>query len=127
MQKPAVFVPHFHWDREWYEPFQAFRYQLVQLLDDLVPMLEADPSYSRFLLDGQMAVVDDYLEVRPHASERVSRLISDGRLAVGPWYVLMDEFCVSAETFSVVLRTRSCSFSMPSLSVAASPVEPLSR
>ena len=27
-------VPHTHWDREWYPPFQTFRLRLVDLLDD---------------------------------------------------------------------------------------------
>ena len=42
--------------------------RLVKLLDALLPMLENDLSYSRFLLDGQTAVLDDYLEVRPEAA-----------------------------------------------------------
>src|SRR6187551_3599568 len=58
-------VPHTHWDREWYAPFQTYRAQLVHLLDDLLDLLEGDPSYRRFLLDGQTSVLDDYLEVRP--------------------------------------------------------------
>ena len=31
------------------------------------------PSFAHFLLDGQMAVVDDYLEVRPEAEDRLRR------------------------------------------------------
>ena len=45
--------------------FQTFRLRLVDLLDDLLARMEGDPSYARFLLDGQLAVVDDYLAVRP--------------------------------------------------------------
>ena len=45
-----------------------------------------------------MAVVDDYLAVRPEAEHRLRRLAVDGRLAMGPWYILMDEFLVSGET-----------------------------
>lgn len=97
MRRVAI-VPHTHWDREWYEPFQTFRSQLVELLDGLLPLLESDPSYTRFLLDGQMAVVDDYLEIRPEAEERIRSLAAAGRLSMGPWYILMDEFLVSAET-----------------------------
>src|SRR5205814_1282836 len=41
---------------------------------------------------------DDYLEVRPEAEGAIRQLVADGRLAIGPWYVLMDEFCVSGET-----------------------------
>ncbi|MHB8328048.1 MAG: glycoside hydrolase family 38 N-terminal domain-containing protein [Acidimicrobiales bacterium] len=91
-------VPHTHWDREWYEPFQSFRLRLVRMLDGLLALLERDPSYARYLLDGQMAVVDDYLEVRPEAEGRIRALGASGRLSMGPWYILMDEFLVSGET-----------------------------
>ena len=67
-------VPHTHWDREWYSPFQTFRVRLVQLLDELLALLERDLSYARFLLDGQTVVVDDYLEVRPEAAPRLAPL-----------------------------------------------------
>jgi alpha-mannosidase len=91
-------VPHTHWDREWYAPFQVSRLQLVHLVDELLDLLEADPSYARFLLDGQTAVLDDYLEVRPDAADRIAALVARGRLQIGPWMVLMDEFMVSGET-----------------------------
>lgn len=92
-----VVVPHTHWDREWYLPFQRFRLRLVGLLDDVLTRMDDDPRL-RFTLDGQMAAVDDYLEIRPERSELVGRLVRDGRLAVGPWQILMDEFLCSGET-----------------------------
>jgi mannosylglycerate hydrolase len=91
-------VPHTHWDREWYHPYQTFRLKLVGVIDELLALLERDPSYRTFLLDGQLAVVDDYLEIRPEHEGRLRALAAAGRLTVGPWYVLMDEFLVSAET-----------------------------
>src|SRR5690606_2669573 len=91
-------VPHTHWDREWYASFQTFRLRLVDLLDDLLPRMDGDPAYAHFLLDGQLAVVDDYLAVRPEAEDRLRRLIGSGRIAVGPWYTLPDEFLVGGET-----------------------------
>ncbi len=94
----VAIVPHTHWDREWYAPFQTFRLRLVDLLDEFLPALEDDLSYARFLLDGQMAVVDDYLEVRPEAEAMLRRLAATGRVAMGPWYTLPDEFLVSGET-----------------------------
>src|SRR4051794_10786330 len=97
-RRTVAIVPHTHWDREWYSPFQTFRLRLVDLLDDFLPALEDDLSYARFLLDGQMAVVDDYLEVRPEAEPTLRRLAATGRLAMGPWYTLPDEFLVSGET-----------------------------
>jgi mannosylglycerate hydrolase len=91
-------VPHTHWDREWYKSYQDFRLNLVDLVDTLLPLLETDASYPYFMLDGQMAVVDDYLEVRPEAEERLRNLAAAGRVSMGPWYVLMDEFLASGET-----------------------------
>ena len=98
MSTEVTVVPHTHWDREWYLPFQRFRLRLVDLLDGLLDHIEQDPSYTHFLLDGQMAVVDDYLELRPEAEPRLRRLAAAGRLAMGPWYILPDEFLVSGET-----------------------------
>jgi mannosylglycerate hydrolase len=94
----VAIVPHTHWDREWYEPFQSFRMRLVEVVDQLLALMESDPSYARFLLDGQVALIDDYLEVRPEADARIRNLAASGRLAVGPWYTLLDEFLVSPET-----------------------------
>jgi len=91
-----VLVPHTHWDREWYEPFQRFRLRLVALLDDVFDRMVADPR-QRFTLDGQMAAVDDYLEVRPHRRAQVEKLVRTGQLSVGPWQILLDEFLCSGE------------------------------
>src|SRR5439155_21766823 len=84
-QKPrrrVAIVPHTHWDREWYQPYQTFRLRLVDLLDEFLPRLDRDPAYARFMLDGQMAVVDDYLEVRPEAEPVLRRLAGSGRLSM---------------------------------------------
>lgn len=82
-------VAHTHWDREWYRSFQAFRARLVDTVDALLALLESDDDY-RFLLDGQCVVLDDYLAVRPQNEARLHRLVSCGRLAIGPWYVQPD-------------------------------------
>ncbi|MBO2450862.1 alpha-mannosidase [Actinomadura barringtoniae] len=91
-----VVVPHTHWDREWYLPFQRFRLRLVSLLDDVLDRMERDPR-QHFTLDGQMAAVDDYLEIRPERRDLVAKLVREGRLAVGPWQILHDEFLCSGE------------------------------
>jgi hypothetical protein len=97
MTRVVHLVPHTHWDREWYAPFQSFRLRLVELMDNLLDLMEAHQGLA-FTLDGQTAVVDDYLEVRPEAEERIRPLVGEGRLAVGPWQMLMDEFLVSGES-----------------------------
>lgn len=90
-------IPHTHWDREWYEPHEVFRLRLVHVLDDVIARLEADPEF-RFTLDGQAAAIEDYLQIRPQLRERVAALVRGGQLAVGPWLILLDEFCCDGET-----------------------------
>jgi alpha-mannosidase len=95
---PTVFViPHTHWDREWYATFQQFRIRLVHVMDALLSLLERDSSYTHFNLDAQTVVLQDYLEIRPEKRETLHKFIREGRLGVGPWYVLPDEFLVSGE------------------------------
>ncbi|MBM0227822.1 hypothetical protein [Micromonospora sp. ATA51] len=98
MDRPTeiIVVPHTHWDREWYEPFQRFRLRLVALLDEVFDRMAHDER-QRFTLDGQLAAVDDYLEVRPERRDQVIALVRAGRLAVGPWQILLDEFLCSGE------------------------------
>lgn len=91
-------VSHSHWDREWYKSFEQFRSMLVMMVDDLLELLQEDPSYACFTLDGQAIVLEDYLAVRPEREEEVRRLVLEGRLVIGPWYILPDEFLVSAES-----------------------------
>lgn len=87
-----------HWDREWYKSFQGFRYMLMDVLDEVVDTLERDPSFPLYFLDGQTAVLDDYLEISPGMRPRLERLIRKGRIAVGPWYTMPDEFLPSGES-----------------------------
>lgn len=89
-------VPHTHWDREWYEPFEAFRERLVAMMDGLLEL--AERGFPHFHLDGQTAMVDDYLAVRPGREADVRRLAALGRISLGPWVTQADEFLVSGET-----------------------------
>jgi len=95
---PSVFViSHFHWDREWYRTMQAFRARLVDAIDQVLELADADDDY-RFLLDGQTIVLEDYLVVRPQRRGDLARHIGAGRLAIGPWYVQPDSLLPSAES-----------------------------
>jgi mannosylglycerate hydrolase len=93
----VVLVPHTHWDREWYEPFQVFRHRLVDALDTVLDLAESDPAF-RFTLDGQTAAIEDYLDIRPEHTERVRAAVRRGQLALGPWLILLDEFLCGGET-----------------------------
>ncbi|MEX1103245.1 MAG: hypothetical protein WED87_03275, partial [Dehalococcoidia bacterium] len=91
-------VPHFHWDREWYQPHELFRWRLVQAIDEILDHMEAHPEYHCFTLDGQTIVIEDYLELRPENQGRLRALIESGRIVIGPWLVQPDEFLPSGES-----------------------------
>lgn len=94
-----------HWDREWYAPFQHFRYNLVDTLNELIDILESDPEYKLFTLDGQTIVLEDYAEIEPENAEKLRAFIEQGRVVAGPWYVMPDEFLVSGESLIKNLQT----------------------
>jgi glycosyl hydrolase family 38/alpha mannosidase-like protein len=95
-RRSITVVPHTHWDREWYLPFEGFRDRLVPIMDELLDLL--DRGYPHFHLDGQTALIDDYLAVRPEREADIARHAKAGRISVGPWLTLVDEFLVSGET-----------------------------
>jgi alpha-mannosidase len=97
-QRELILVPHTHWDREWYQTFQQFRMRLVRAVDKVLEVLDHDPAFSYFMLDGQTIVLEDYLEVRPENAERLRTYARSGRLQVGPWYLQPDEFLVDGES-----------------------------
>lgn len=90
-------VSHTHWDREWYLPYQSFRLRLVGLLDDLLDLFDRDPEYRCFMLDGHTIPLEDYLEVRPERRPDLERAVREGRLLIGPWYIIPDEFLPGGE------------------------------
>ena len=96
-KRQLMVVSHSHWDREWYLPFEAFRARLVGMLDRLLHLLETNPDYKHFMLDGQSIILEDYLEIRPDRRQDIARQVQAGRLLVGPWYVLADEFLAGGE------------------------------
>ena len=87
-----------HWDREWYEYFRGFQYNLVGMTNDLLDGLEQTDDYGVFHFDGQTVVLEDYLEIEPQNKERLGKLIKAGKIIVGPWYDMPDEFLVSGES-----------------------------
>jgi mannosylglycerate hydrolase len=90
-------ISHTHWDREWYRTFQQFRLCLVHLVDNVLEILDSDPDYKHFMLDGQTIVLEDYLQMRPENEARLRNYIKQGRILIGPWFILPDEFLVSPE------------------------------
>jgi len=97
-QRRVHYVLSSHWDREWYQPFQDLRYRLIMMLDEVFDGFTSGELRGPFQTDGQAVMLEDYLEVRPERREVVERMAGEGKLIMGPWYVLPDEFLVSGES-----------------------------
>ncbi|WNQ13074.1 alpha-mannosidase [Paenibacillus aurantius] len=93
----AHIISHTHWDREWYLPYEKHHVRLVKLMNTLLNVMESDPDYRYFHLDGQTIILEDFLQVHPERKEQLASLIRSGRIQIGPWYVLQDEFLTSSE------------------------------
>lgn len=96
--KKIHIISHTHWDREWYRSFEFFRSKLVFVLDKAISLLENNSSYKHFMLDGQTIPLEDYLEIKPENEDRLAKLVKSGKLSVGPWYILPDEFAPDGES-----------------------------
>jgi mannosylglycerate hydrolase len=96
--KKVIIVSHTHWDREWYQPFQEYRLRLIKTLDKLLNILQNDPEFKHFLLDGQVIALEDYLELRPEKKDILLRYIKEGRISIGPWYTQPDEWLSHSES-----------------------------
>lgn len=90
-------VSHSHWDREWYESFTAYRMKLVELIDDVIEIFEKDSAFQSFHLDGQLVILEDYLQIKPQNKEKLKKLVLEKKLIIGPFYVLQDEFLITGE------------------------------
>ncbi len=112
-----VIVPHVHWDREWYFTCEESQVLAVRDFGEVLDHLEQNPDYPSYVLDGQMAVVDEYMATVPGARDRVEKLVGEGRLQVGPWYTQTDEMVVGAEPI-----VRNLLFGMESASKLGEPM-----
>ncbi len=91
------FISNTHWDREWRFSARRTQYMLGYMLDMLLDILDKNPEYKHFHLDSQTMPVQDYLEVYPEKKAKLMKYIQEGKIAVGPWFCLPDEFTVGSE------------------------------
>jgi len=90
-------ISNTHWDREWRYPFQSYRMDLVEMMDQLLDILEKHPEYRAFYLDSQTVILEDYLEIRPEQAARIKHFVEKDRLQIGPWYTLPDMWACPGE------------------------------
>jgi mannosylglycerate hydrolase len=67
------------------------------MFNRLLDTFANNPEYRAFLLDGQVIALEDFLQECPEKEPLVRRYVSEGRLQIGPWYNLPDEYPVSGE------------------------------
>lgn len=91
-------IAHTHWDQEWYFTRQDSMVLASYNFADVIDTLEQDPDYSCYHLDGQMAVVEDFLAINPHYRTRLETLVREKRIFVGPWYTQTDTYNVHGES-----------------------------
>lgn len=96
--KKGHIVTHTHWDREWRYPIWENRQYLIDMIDELLEILDTQPEYSCFLMDGQSVIIEDYLDFRPEMRSKIENYIKQGKIDVGPWYTLPDLYPVCGES-----------------------------
>ncbi|MFT8407520.1 alpha-mannosidase [Liquorilactobacillus nagelii] len=93
----AYFVNHTHWDREWYFTTQDAQVLSDQLFLDVLTELEQHPE-ANFTLDGQMSIIDEFVNMHPEAKTRISKLVNRKQLFIGPWYTQTDALLPTGES-----------------------------
>ncbi|WJD47892.1 mannosylglycerate hydrolase [Enterobacter sp. PGRG2] len=103
-------TPHMHWDREWYFTSEESRILLVNNMEEILTRLEQDAEYKYYVLDGQTAVLEDYLAAKPQNALRIKAQVQAGKLIVGPWYTQTDTRIVAAESIvrNLLYGMRDC-------------------
>ena len=95
--KQIKVVSNTHWDREFKWSFEKTRRRLLDMMDVTLDILENDPKYHSYTMDAHVIMIDDYLEMRPERREQIERFVKQGRLVIGPWYTLSEDFNLSHE------------------------------
>ncbi len=103
MKKTAHIISHTHWDREWYLNSKYTNKWLIPFFDSLFAMFEKEANYI-FVLDGQMAMVEDYFEELDKEKynltlykRKIRKYVEQGRLFIGPYYLQPDWQLLSDE------------------------------
>ena len=98
MASIASVVVQTHWDREWYLTNEDYSARLLRIMPRVLRSLDND-QIETFIFDGQTAALEDFLAHCEYGvGQRIIQYIRQGRVGVGPWYVMPDEFLCSGES-----------------------------
>jgi 2-O-(6-phospho-alpha-D-mannosyl)-D-glycerate hydrolase len=109
-KKTIYIVAHTHWDREWYFTIEDSNILLVENLKNVMDTLEENQSFSSYSFDAQASIIDEFLKVVPEEKKRLSKLIKEKKIFVGPWYTQTDCLLVNKESIirNLLYGTRIC-------------------
>lgn len=96
--KEVHIICNTHWDREWVYPSAETRLLLIDFMNNLLDILDNQPDFHSFLMDSQVLAIDDFIEMCPDQRPRVEKHVKSGRLQIGPWYSLPEEYIVNGES-----------------------------
>lgn len=82
-------VHHTHWDREWFFSTQDSLVLSDLIFSEILEELKNNPDL-KFVLDGQISIVDDYIELYPEKMDLIRELVSNNQLFLGPWFTQFD-------------------------------------
>ena len=91
MKRKVHVVPHSHWDREWYFTTSRSKVYLMKDLKDVLDTLESNPDFKYFMVDAQGSLLDDYIKWMPQDKDRITKLVKEKKLVIGPWYTQTDQ------------------------------------
>lgn len=103
MRKKASIYHHTHWDNEWYFTEEDSLIQLSYHMKELLYALNNN-IIDYFYLDGQTAILEDYIELHKEDTEMIETLIKNKKLFVGPFHTQLDSFITSGESVINNLR-----------------------
>ncbi len=97
MKRKINIVQNTHWDYEWYFTNDQSTVLFEFFMKELLEALETE-KIDYFILDGQMGIVEKYLESFPKDKERIKSLNEKGKLSIGPWFTQTDQMIISSES-----------------------------
>jgi len=102
-QLTADCIHHTHWDPYWWFTPQESNVVFCYNMREMLRAFEAG-EIEDFFLDGQTTATYEYLQTHPEDTEKVSKWVKNGQLAIGPFVSQLDIYLSSAESVINSLR-----------------------
>jgi mannosylglycerate hydrolase len=96
-------IHHTHWDPYWWFTPQESNVVFCYNMREMLRAFESG-EIEDFFLDGQTTATYEYLRTHPEDTEKVSKWVKNGKLAIGPFVSQLDTFLSSAESVINNLR-----------------------